>query len=168
MHFSRLTSFLTAALLLVFTAAHAQPGAAGMPGGPGQERRHEKIEAARVAFLTTRLNLTTDQAQKFWPVYNEFDAKRRVIRKRITGQQRDLATLADTQLQGAIDNLFAARQEELNLEKEYATRFQKVISLRQTLVLYLAEREFAKLLLRKLEERRGGRPAAIEGGADGD
>lgn len=163
-----LTALLTAALLFSALAGYAQagapsPGAPGGPGGPGMERRHEKIEAARVAFLSTRLNLTTDQAQKFWPVYNEFDAKRRVLRKRLNGRGRDLAALADNQLQGVVDDLFAARQEELNLEKDYATRFQKVITLRQTLLLFRAEREFAKLLLRKLEERRGGRPGAPEG-----
>ncbi|MBC7448804.1 MAG: hypothetical protein H7330_12175 [Hymenobacteraceae bacterium] len=150
--------------MLAFTTARAQTGAAP---GPTNGRRHEKIEAARVAFLTNRLNLTPDQAQKFWPVYNEFDAKRRAVRKRIGGRKQDLATLADNQLQGAVDDLFAARQEELNLDKEYAGRFQKVISLRQTLLLYRAEREFAKFLLRKLEERRGGRPPAIAPG-DGD
>ncbi len=158
-------SILTAMLLLTLTAARAQPGGAG---GPGKERRHEKIEAARVAFLTNRLNLTTAQAQQFWPIYNEFDAKRRAVRKRIGGRKQDLATLADNQLQGAVDDLFAARQEELNLDKEYAGRFQKVISLRQTLLLFRAEREFAKFLLRKLEERRGGRPPVGEPGDGGD
>ena len=174
-----LLNLLLAALLLGGLDARAQappgagPGAGGGRGGqmgqPDREGRRQKIEAARVAFLTERLNLTTEQAQKFWPVYNEFDAKRRVIRKRINGQRRDLATLADNQLQPAVDDLFAARQEELNLEKEYVGRFQKVISLRQTLVLVRAEREFAKFLLRKLEERRGGgRPPIIEGGPGPD
>lgn len=151
-------------LLLTAGAAVAQPGAAE---GPGQ-RRHEKIEAARVAFLTNRLNLTTEQAQKFWPVYNEYDARRRAVRRRIAGHKRDLATLADNQLQGAIDNLFAARQEELNLDKEYAARFQKVISTRQTLLLYRSEREFTKLLLRRLEERRGGPAGQPADAGDGD
>ncbi len=155
----------TVALLLLGVglglAATAQPGA-----GAGRQGRHEKIEAARVAFFTTRLNLTTDQAQKFWPVYNEFDGKRRAIRKRIAGRKQDLATLADNQLQPAVDDLFAARQEELNLDKDYAGRFQKVITLRQTLQLFRAEREFAKFLLRKLEERRGGAATPIEPGED--
>lgn len=151
--FSRFLPLL-AALLLTGTLASAQPGTAA---GPGTGRRFERIEAARVAFLTNRLNLTTEQAQKFWPIYNEYDAKRRGLRKRINGRQKELATLADNQLQPAIDDFFAARQEELNLDKEYAAKFQKVISLRQTILLYRSEREFTKLLLRKIEERRGGR-----------
>lgn len=151
----RLILLTTAAMLLALTGAFAQPGK-----GPGAGRRLEKIEAARVAFLTNRLSLTTEQAQKFWPLYNEFDAKRRALRKRSSGRAREMATLADNQLQGAVDDLFAARQEELNLEKEYSVKFQKAITLRQLLVLYRSEREFTKFLLKKIEERRGGRPGS--------
>ena len=155
--------FFTTALLLTLLNAFGQP-----PRGGGSGRRLEKIEAARVAFLTNRLNLTPEQAQKFWPLYNEFDARRRTLRKRSSGRTADLATLADNQLPGAFDDLFAARQEELNLEKEYATKLQKAISLRQLMVLYRAEREFTKLLLKKIEERRGPRgPGGPGGGAPG-
>src|SRR5437879_9747223 len=36
----------------------------------------EKIKAARIGLITQRLGLTPEQAQKFWPIYNEFSQKR--------------------------------------------------------------------------------------------
>lgn len=126
------------------------------PAFAQNERRLEKIESARVAFLTNRLNLTPEQAQKFWPLYNEYDGRRREIRKRAAGRMRELATLSDAQLQGAVNDMLQARQDELNLDKDYLTKFQKAISLRQVVMLYRSERDFTKFLLRKMEERRGG------------
>ncbi len=158
---------LLALLFLTLNTARAQGGGGGGGGG----RRLEKIESARVAFLTNRLNLTPEQAQQFWPIYNEYDAKRRTIRKRMAGKGKEMATLSDAQLPAAINDVFAARQDELNLDKEYVAKFQKVVSLRQVMVLYRSERDFTKFLLRKLEERRGGRPApppAEAGGEDED
>jgi len=35
----------------------------------------EKIKAEKVAFLTTQLDLTVAEAQKFWPLYNEYEKK---------------------------------------------------------------------------------------------
>ncbi len=152
------SSLLMLVVLLTTGRVAAQDGRPGeAPIGSRKAQRLEKIESARAAFLTTRLNLTTEQAQKFWPLYNDFDARRRTIRQRAAGfRPRKLELLADNQLQGALDAMLAARQDELNLERETLGKFQKVISLRQIAALYSGEREFTKLLLRRLDERRGG------------
>jgi predicted Holliday junction resolvase-like endonuclease len=55
-------------IVLLFTAniVHAQP-----VGNKGN--RQEKIEAILVAFVTKHLDLTVDEAQQFWPVYNKYN-----------------------------------------------------------------------------------------------
>ena len=151
------SALLLAVLLTTGRAAAQDAPPTGPPIGSRKAQRLEKIESARAAFLTTRLNLTTEQAQKFWPLYNDFDTRRRAIRQRAAGfRPRRLELLADNQLQGALDAMLAARQDELNLEREVLGKFQKVISLRQIAALYSGEREFTKLLLRRLDERRSG------------
>ena len=40
---------------------------------PGDETRAEKIQSLKIAFITQKLQLTTDEAEKFWPVYNQYD-----------------------------------------------------------------------------------------------
>ena len=45
--------------------------------GKGYENKKENIEAQKVAFITSKLNLTTEESQKFWPVYNEYESKNR-------------------------------------------------------------------------------------------
>ena len=51
--------------------------------------------------------------------------------------------------------MFSLRQEELDLEKSYSEKFMKVISARQLADFYKAEKEFTKMLLKKLKSRKG-------------
>ncbi len=153
---------LLALLLLLSVAGTAQ----AQPGGKRQERLG-RLENAKIAYLTDKLSLTQEQAQRFWPVYNEFSDKRRDLNRR----QRLLRTenpesLTDQQLRDNLTQMLAIRQSELNLEKEYLEKFQKVISLRQVAQLFIAEREFTKVLLQRLNDRRGGAGAVQPAQAD--
>ena len=135
---------LAAALLVLVPAARAQDG-----GGTGT--RLTQLENAKIAFITTRVALTQDQAQKFWPLYNAFANRRRALNR--TGRQLRRAVadgLTDAQIRDNFAQTFALRQQELNLEKEYFEVFQKVLSLRQVSQLFLAERDFTKEVIRRV------------------
>jgi hypothetical protein len=140
-------------------AAQAQPGNERRGGRPVGERRSERLgqlDNAKIAFLTTRLSLSQEQAQRFWPVYNEFTAKRRELAQ--NGRQLRQANpdaLTDQQVRDNINQSFVLRQQELNLEKDYAERFQKVISVRQTGQLFRAERDFTREVIKRVADRRG-------------
>lgn len=138
--------------------AQARLGGRGRQGQPGS--RLNQLDNARIAFITARITLTQDQAQRFWPVYNEFVAKRRDLNR--TARQLRLAiannaALTDAQLRDNFNQDFAIRQQQLNLEKDYFERAQKVLSLQQLAQLYQAERDFTKEVL----QRVAGRSAAV-------
>jgi len=153
--------FSTLCLLALAAGAPAQAqarlggrGRLAQPGG-----RLNQLDNARIAFITGRLTLSQDQAQRFWPVYNDFVTKRRDLNR--AARQLRLATtnnaaLTDAQLRDNFTQDFALRQQQLNLEKDYFERAQKVLTLRQLAQLYQAERDFTKEVL----QRVAGRPAA--------
>ena len=60
--------------------------------------------------------------------------------------------MSDAELKEGINNMMEGRQQELNLEKEYLEKFQRVISLRQVATMYKAEKEFMKVLIKKLND----------------
>jgi hypothetical protein len=136
----------------------SQPAQAQMRfhGGSNQPagRRLTQLDNARIAFITSRVVLTQDQAQRFWPVYNEFIAKRRDLNHaaRLLRRDADNANLGDAQLRENFNQDFAIRQQQLNLEKDYFERVQKVLSLRQVAQLYQAERDFTKEVLRRVAD----------------
>ena len=142
--------FSLAVLLLVLaTAAQAQ-------GGGRRGQRLVQLENAKIAFITNRVALTQDQAQKFWPLYNEFSDRRRDLNRSGRLLRRDVSeALSDPQIREKITQSFALRQQELNLEKEYFEKFQKVISLRQVAQLFAAERDFTREVIKRVSGAPG-------------
>lgn len=108
----------------------------------------EKIRAAHAAYITERLQLTSSEAEKFWPIYREYGQKRRELRNPLREARKsgaDEKTLLDLDLK--------IKQQELDLEKEYSHRFEKIISPEKVVKLQQAETDFRKLLLRQIQQR---------------
>jgi len=159
---NQLRLFISAGLCAIALAA-GQPaqaqgrGPLSQPGG----RRISQLDNAKIAFITSRLTLTQDQAQRFWPAYNEFIAKRRELGRTARQLRRDAenAGLSDAQLRDNFTQDFAIRQQQLNLEKDYFDKAQKVLTLRQVAQLYQAERDFTKEVIQRVAGRGAPAPA---------
>ena len=156
MNLTRTFAFATA--LFGVIALVAQPD---MP--PPTPERLREIKAQKSAFITARLELTPEEAQQFWPVYNEFDDKQDVIRKEMRelfrGQDGD-AELNETEAAQVLDKGLQLRQREIDLERSYLEKFKKAIGARKTMLLRKAEHDFNREVLRKfrdrMDERRHG------------
>lgn len=116
----------------------------------------KKIESARIALITERLRLSPKQAEKFWPVYREYNTERRELRQEIreTRQGVDMKTLTDEQGQQLIQKSMDIKQKELNLEKEYSHRMTEVISTQQLFKLKNAEKDFQQMVLKRIQDQR--------------
>ena len=114
------------------------------------------IESAKIGFLTTRLNLTTEQAMRFWPVYKEFTEQRQTLRRsmRQLRIETGASTASDEQLLADLKELMALKQKEVDLERDAMNRLLKVINPHQLAELYKAERDFTKEVLSTLRDRR--------------
>jgi hypothetical protein len=108
----------------------------------------QKIESARIALITERLELTPSQAEKFWPLYREYNLQRRQMREefRNTRQSVDRQNLSEEQSRELMQKVMDLKQQELNLEKKYATRMTQVISTQQMLRLRNAEKDFQQMI----------------------
>jgi hypothetical protein len=100
-----------------------------------QEPAGEKIQALKIAFITQKLQLTPDEAQKFWPIYNQYDNEVRGIES------------------GNDPNVIDKEQKLLNVRKKYLGTFQKILGQDKTNRLFNAERDFRGLLIRRLQNR---------------
>ncbi|MDX5419190.1 MAG: hypothetical protein LPK09_08225 [Hymenobacteraceae bacterium] len=138
-------------IFILFCAFTLNSTVASAQNGRSQDRR-ENVEAAKVAFLTDKMGLTTEQSQKFWPIYKEYEAKRReLVKSYRSGYREDVDQLSEQEAKARLDGMFSTRERELELEKEYVSRYQRVITSNQIIKLYRSEREFTKLLLKKLD-----------------
>ncbi len=139
--------FATVLLLSVSLAVLAQT--------PKQDAR-SKLEAARIALITERLSLTPEQAEKFWPIYNEYAEQRRAIQQQFRQSQQgmDLKNMTEKQSQEMMRARMDAKQKQLDLEKKYSERLMNVINTRQLMALKKAEDDFRAMIIRRLEQRR--------------
>ncbi len=142
-------------IIVIMCCAFAFSRQAAFAQDHHKHERRENVEAAKVAFLTDKMGLTPEQSQKFWPIYNEHQAKRRELVKgyRIDFKQ-DIDLLTDEQVEARVAKIFDLKEKELALDKQYAERYQKVITIKQLVKLYRGEREFMKLLLRRLDDNK--------------
>lgn len=144
-------------LLLISIAASAQPG----KGRPKRDGIRDRIKAQRVAFITERLALSSEEAQRFWPVYNEFTDQFESIKKR----QRDnrsatnnkLAIMTDKEVEKSLADELVAQQQMVDLQRQYQQELLKVISVKKIAMLYKAEHDFKLELLKKMRDS-GQRP----------
>jgi len=126
----------------------------------------ERFNAQRIAFFTERLRLTPEEAQKFWPIYNEYqDEKSRIIEKRreltrnLLENQR---TLSDDTVEELGDEYVATVVEEAELLMTYHARFKEVLPPRKVPRIYQTETQFKNYLLRQIQQSQQRR---LPGGA---
>ena len=120
--------------------------------------QREKIKTLKVAFITERLNLSSEEAQAFWPVYNEHEQNIQSIRRKerleIHSRLVDMESVSDAEAREVLNDLIALEQEKQDLNVAYIQRISTVISPRKTLLLIKAEEDFKRRLLREMQQRR--------------
>ncbi|AEA45279.1 hypothetical protein [Fluviicola taffensis] len=128
--------------------------------GQDDKEKEDKIEALKVGFITKELNLTTSEAEKFWPIYNEMDGKMKELRqicRKINQELRESEDkISNDDARKKLNTLFENDQKELDLKKEYSEKFIKIIGEKRSLKLLSLEHEFRRALLDRLKDRRGG------------
>ena len=146
-------SLLKAILLLIISTATAY----SQPQRPALARIH----AAKMAYITDRLRLSSEQSGNFIPLYNDYEREIRDTRASFFKKYKDTNPdeADDATSRQFIDDNLDYQQQVIEIKRKYNDRFLKIISPQQLADLYKAEREFKQMLMKRLEQRRnGGRP----------
>jgi hypothetical protein len=139
-------TFTGLSLMLLFAISFAM----AQPNEPSRER----LKSLKIAFITERLELTSGEAQQFWPLYNAFEEQmlllgnqeRAILRN---GQGGNLSeSEADTQLK----ELLGLRAKRCMLEKEFFSDLKGVLPGTKIIRLAGTEEEFKRRLLQRYRE----------------
>ena len=123
-----------------------------------QNANLDRLNAYKIAFFTRRLNLTPREAEKFWPVYNEFQNNRNKIQQE-RGQlnrnfNQEASLMSDEQLSAAGDKLIELEVRETELAVTFHKQLKGILPPIKILRLYQAENQYRMQLLKELQERR--------------
>jgi Spy/CpxP family protein refolding chaperone len=146
------TTLFTLVALIGFTAISiAQPG-------PKHEQKKEKVEAMKIGFITQQMDLTPEEAQKFWPVYNQMNNEIESLRKERQLSRENVKdnfeTMTDPEFEKLINDEIASRQKEFDIQKKYVAQFKAVVPIKKVAQFYRAEEQFKRKLLEKIQEKK--------------
>jgi len=115
----------------------------------------EKLNVYKIAFFTRRLNLTSQEAEKFWPVYNEYQKQKNLIQQEKVTLIRDFnqneSTLNDNQLTELGDKLIATIVQESSLAVTYHKKLKEVLPPAKVIRFYQVENQYKAQLLNELQ-----------------
>lgn len=120
----------------------------------GQEDREQRMEAFKIGFITEKLELSTEEAQRFWPVYNEFQAKLKDLKR--SGEEManmDLETLTEEDAEKKLTKYLELEDQRHELQKEYMNKLSTVITKKKQVKLIMIEKKYRKELVSKLRKR---------------
>lgn len=124
--------------------------------------KKEQIKTLKIAFFTERLQLTSEEASVFWPIYNAHEKERESLRsdqrREIMDRFDSLDTMSEKEAREVLKRYLELEEKEEELDKAYYQRIAKEFSAVRTLKLFQAEQDFRRRLLREYRNRRGGHP----------
>ena len=120
--------------------------------------QHEKIKALKAAHITTELNLSSSEAEKFWPIYNASQTHTHSLRK----QQRNIHkkldqafdTISEKEAQDILNTTINLDRKMYDEKNELTQKLRGVLSAKKIIQLQKAEDEFKRKLIKKFKDRR--------------
>jgi Skp family chaperone for outer membrane proteins len=101
-------------------------------------QRDNKLQSLEIAYLTKELNLSPEEAQRFWPVYNKYSAE---MKQTLRSKEND-------------PDVLDKQQKLLDIRKKYRSEFLKVLSPDRVNQVFTSEVKFREMVRRELQERQ--------------
>lgn len=121
------------------------------------QSKQDKIKSLEIAYISRELDLTPEEAQKFWPLYNKYTHEVNQLiaeRKRKTQELKGKPRTDDKVAAAALDKELGYERKMLDIKTRYKQEFLKAIPARKVGILYRSEREFRNMMIRQMKERR--------------
>jgi hypothetical protein len=127
-------------LFLAGGILHAQPG--------------NKVEALRASFISKKLDLSSSEAEKFWPLYNEYNDKIRTIKRNLRqAYRKPVEHMSDSEVEELSQYEVKSKQLEAELHTQYSAKMKNIIGARKMVLLRQAEEEFKRELLENIKDK---------------
>ena len=122
-----------------------------------KEAQRENRKAQKIAFISTKLELSVEEAEKFWPVYNASEAEFKRLKKEhkaAMGEKKKISEMSDTEVEKLLDTGLEIQQKELDIRKKYLVKFKEVLPMKKVAKLTRIEHEFRKRNAPKKDDKR--------------
>ena len=119
-----------------------------------KDDHRERIKALKTAFITEGLGLTAREAQQFWPIYNEYHEKRRLLYRREHAEVEDLECLSEENASQRLEEYVEIEKQDFLLKRQYYKDLQNIFTAKRIMQLKQVEDEFNEKMMREYRSRR--------------
>lgn len=119
-----------------------------------RSEHREKIKALKTAYITEGLNLTPKEAQQFWPIYNDFDEKRRKLYRRERAEVQNIECMTEEKAASQLKEYVEIERQDYLLKKKYYNDLKKIFSAQRIMQLKKVEDEFNRKMMREYRGRK--------------
>ena len=125
---------------------------------PLSPEKMEKMRAQRIAFLTDFLDLSIDEAQKFWPIYNQQQKATELLRKKKVELHIKLheksGDMSDQELETISDQMITFEKEFIDIKLEFHEKYKQTLPIKKLIKFYQAEDKFKLELLKQIRDKK--------------
>ncbi|MBN1131632.1 MAG: hypothetical protein JXR52_05030 [Bacteroidales bacterium] len=118
------------------------------------EEQKKRFEEEQIAFFNQELQLTEKEAEKFWPIYNDFNNRK----MRIMEEEKNLLwyfnrnseNISAEEIDELLTKYLEINERKNQLERDYHNEFKKILPPKKVMMLYVADRQFRMHLIRQI------------------
>lgn len=148
-------------ILLVLAALFLSLSAAGQ-NNRGPKDWQDRMKAEKIAFLTDAMDLTSAEAERFWPVYNRAEAEKREAFERSLRAIRDLdegikAGKDDKEIGVLLEKFLNSQNANAAIDAKYLSEYRKILSNKKITQLFLGEENFRRQQIHRLNRNDNNR-----------
>ena len=119
--------------------------------GHAVENFKHKMKANKIAYLTDKLDLSTQEAQKFWPIFNKYEDEMIAIRDKMRPkdttaeglpQRPDCLKMTDNEAQNMINIHLKTKRDIIDIQDKYSKEFQTAIPVQKVMMLFMLEKRY--------------------------
>ncbi len=119
-----------------------------------RKEHRERIKALKVAYITQELSMDPQLAQKFWPIYNNYESKKLELHRREHINLDNTGSISEAKAEEMLKEYLDVEKEEYLIKKELFQDLKKILTAREIIKLHKLESDFNKKLIKEYRERK--------------
>ena len=112
----------------------------------------------RIAFISEKLALSSEEAEKFWPLLNDMESELKTLKQDLKKNkpEKKVSEMSDKEVEELLDASFIHKQKELDIKKAYHDKFISILPVKKVAKFYHLEQAFRKQ--KKQNQHKQGYP----------
>ena len=113
----------------------------------------DRIKAIKKAFIIEKLDLNTQESDKFWPLYEQYEKERYNLKNKRNNNSKNSSEMSNQEALNYINQILDARAQEVSIQKAYFEKFEKILPPQKVMKLLRIDEQFRQYLFRQARNK---------------